>query len=349
MKVSKSFLSVLLTWTFIFSGAIPARAEVVAKDPKAAAIYALDSCKDPSELDCIESFSVLSGDDLIETPMTYSGFSGSRTSTDSYGNTEHHGNSDWKVETKSGPKNYSVYARLEAVNHIWGIYNGKKSRAGAIRIFVQGNEQDFETKVRIRVRTSWLKPLNVALYADQANFVETKIAGGRLWTFDGVRAKNSSYRDDWIKKSAANANADHDGSSLTFLVDHAATSATSYYSTKCASKGYTAEASNATAAGQPSWNPKTKSLEFSIFAPHADTKGNLNKGFFQLWVNKAYIQCAWPSSGLAKANDFSVSVYNEDGSRQVATTVVSYKRGQLKVAAYNFHYSSPTIRLKAKK
>ncbi len=68
-----------------------------------------------------------------------------------------------------------------------------------------------------------------------------------------------------------------------------------------------------------------------------------------MWVNKDYIKCRWPQSGLDKAASFKVGVYNEDGSKQIATTLVATKRDMLTVSAFNFHYSAPTIKLRAAK
>lgn len=97
------------------------------------------------------------------------------------------------------------------------------------------------------------------------------------------------------------------------------------------------------------WNEQARSLEFSIEAAHRTKDGKLNRGFYRMWVNKDYVKCMWPTSGLDKAKSFAIGVYNEDGKKQVATTLVATKGELFTVAAYNFHYSAPTIRVSGSK
>jgi hypothetical protein len=342
--------SVLLTGGIVApANALVLGATSFEKDPKRAAIYNLGACQTDTELDCIASFGVLDNQTGQEVfvPGNQISYDATLSSKNQNGNMVLGSESIWQVGTSSERLTYSLSAFLESPKHIWS--SKPESRAGAFRVFVAGNEDDFITKVKMQIRTSWLRPLNLAMYASDADWSQEKIAGGNLWTFSGVRAKNSSYLGDWPKKLKENAPADVDGTTLVFLVDHAGKPGESYYDPSCSDKGFTAEASNATSAGQPYWNSQTRSLEFSIFAPHTDTKGNLNRGFFKLWVSAEYMKCKWPESGLDKAPSFTVSVVNSDGTKQNATKVVSFRKGQLFVAAYNFHYSAPTIRVKAGK
>jgi hypothetical protein len=350
----KSFLAVVTAFLVCIGFAVPVSASPIftasfSKDSSKQAIYWLGACQSPKELDCIESFGVLdsaTGRDVFSAGSETS-FDSLARGKDDRGNEIFGSESTWNVNSASGSLQYSVSAYLESPRHIWD--SATKSRAGALRVFINGNEEDFSTRVQLKIRTSWLKPLNMAIYASEADWSTKKIPGGSLWTFSGVRTKTAGYYSDWNSKLAAGAAADYDGSALYFLVDHAGKPGESYYNPTCSDKGFTAEASNATAAGQPFWNSSTRSLEFNIYAPHTDTQGNLNRGFFKLWVNRAYMKCKWPESNLHRSPSFRVSVYNENGTKQKATTVIAVIRGQLRVNAYNFHYSKPTIRIQASK
>lgn len=319
------------------------------KDRTKAAIYLLGACQSPTEMDCIAGVGILENSGFGDrvTGGSQVSYQANKQELDFNGNAVLGSESIWEIATTSGTMQYSLRAQLESPKHVWDKAN--MSRAGALRVFVNGNEDDLSTQLRIQVRTSWLKPLNLAMYAASANWSKESIRGGNLWTFSGSRIKASYYFDNWAEKLAVSAPADGDGTNFTFLIDHAGINGESYYDTTCSDKGFTAEASNGTAAGQPSWNPSTKSLEFMVFAPHTDTQGNLNKGFFKLWVTREYMDCKWPDSGLADSPSFTVSVYNEDGSKQLATTLVAFKKGQFYVEATNFHYSAPTISLKPSK
>jgi hypothetical protein len=185
-----------------------------------------------------------------------------------------------------------------------------------------------------------------------AAFDQKRIPGGTLWTFSGKRSKIFHWQDwsTYDRLVNTRARADAQSSYFRFIVDHAGKSAgESFYDPRCAEFGFTAQTSNAGGGGAPYWNERTKSLDFGISSPSFDPEGNAVRGYFRMWVDLDFVRCQWPESGLWRANFFKVGVYNEDGSKQTATTVVSAKRGQLYVAAYNFTYSSPTIRLSASK
>jgi hypothetical protein len=351
-KVNKFLVATAALVALIAGPAGPANAVSISsnsfsKSPTQEAVYFLGACNSNTELDCIASFGVLEQIDGQEvfTPGVQTSYDASERSEDTNGNQVLGSNSVWQVNSAQGVINYSLMATLESPRHFWS--RSLNGRAGAFRVFVDGD--NLTAKVQLQIRTSWLKPLNLAMYASDADWSQRKIAGGNLWTFSGVSTKTSTYFGDWSKKLKEKAPADADGIALVFLIDHAGKPGESYYDPACSDKGFTAEASNASAAGQPSWNPQTRSLEFNISAPHTDTKGNLNKGFFKLWVSSSYMKCKWPESGLEKAPSFTVNVYNEDGTKQTATKVVSFRKGQLFVAAYNFHYSAPTVRIKAAK
>ena len=192
--------------------------------------------------------------------------------------------------------------------------------------------------------------MNVPLYAAEASFSQTTIPGGNLWTFTGKGVSVSGYSSNWSEKLASNSKADYDATSFYFIIDHAGlTDELSAYPKTCSEFGYTAEASNATSAGMPSWNSKTNSLDFAIWAPHTTTTGQQNVGFFQFWATDKYLNCKFPRNNISSANQVKIQVFDENGELQTATYVAKHENGKLYVAAYGFHYSSPTVKLTADK
>jgi hypothetical protein len=195
-----------------------------------------------------------------------------------------------------------------------------------------------------------MKPQDIQIHAEDGSMTTTKIEGGNLWSFVGKQQKTHGYGvGSWYKKLETHANADWEGYRLEFLLHHTGESdLMSYFPIRCAEKGYTIESHNAPGAGMPAWDEKTKSLQFNIQSAHADMQGVPVIGYFKLWVSEAYIDCMWPQNTLTNAAEIQVLVANEDGTYQVASTVVGRANGQIRVEATGFHYSSPTVMLRAK-
>jgi hypothetical protein len=64
---------------------------------------------------------------------------------------------------------------------------------------------------------------------------------------------------------------------------------------------------------------------------------------------ESYLDCKWPKNSLSAAATLQVFVQNEDGSYQTATTVVGRFKDMIRIEAYGFHYSAPTIKVVAAK
>jgi hypothetical protein len=195
-----------------------------------------------------------------------------------------------------------------------------------------------------------MNPQDIQLHAVDAALEDEKIPGGRLWTFIGKQQKIHSYAWESLKeKIESHANADFEHHRISFLLHHLGkTSLTSYFDVTCGDRGYTVESHNAPGAGMPFWNEGTKSLEFNIQSAHADKEGRPVVGYFRLWMPESYLDCKWPSNTLTRAAEIQVLIANEDGSFQVASTIVGKKDGMIRVEATGFHYSSPTVILRAK-
>lgn len=104
-------------------------------------------------------------------------------------------------------------------------------------------------------------------------------------------------------------------------------------------------ATNATAY---SWNPPTLNdgfLDYRVAGLHYMPDGSLTKGTYDLVLSSKVARCLYGFSSAPVSA--SISVIAADGSQvQLSLTTVSEKDGWLKLAAYGFTFSSPTIRVK---
>ena len=91
----------------------------------------------------------------------------------------------------------------------------------------------------------------------------------------------------------------------------------------------------------PQWNPSNASLNFRVASPHLDSQGSTIKGYYKMIINEQTAKCYWGqnfSQGTA-----SISVVNQDGSPNIATTNLGKKYGWVNFEAVGFTFSSPTI------
>jgi hypothetical protein len=256
------------------------------------------------------------------------------------------GRSTWEINNGSNNQKIDVIAEIDTPAHIlFGTNTG-----AALRVFVD-NAANVSVKVRIVVRTSWLKPQNVQLVAENADFVQKKVTVGNEWTFEGSKTQIFNYTNwEEARKSDYMAKADVEMTSLRFFIHHVGVNdQSSFFPTACADKGYTVQSWNSEAAGTPYWDKPTNSLNFGIVAPHLKTNGEQNTGFFVLWAQEDFIKCRWPENTLIGAARITVEVLNPDGTQQVAVTSVKQANKTLYFSASGFHYSSPTIRVAAQK
>jgi len=349
----RQLLAVTLASLFCFSAAVPVSATsfIAPKTASPVIDWTIPSkntfphCKAATQLDCVESVSVFDSAGNLQ-PASWKEDTYQPSFTDQLGNINNLGQSSWAATVDGRQVNLGIAANAESPTHAcckWG--NGIIKRFGAVRTFVNV-ENPLTTKVKFSIRTSWVKPLNVPLYAADASFSQVAIPGGNLWTFVGKGVAVSGYNGDWTSKLESNARADYDSTVFYFTIDHAGlTDELSPFPKTCSEVGYTSQASNATSAGMPSWNTASNSLDFAIWAPHTNTKGEKNLGFFQFWANDKYLNCKFPGNTISTSNQVKIQVFDANGELQTATYVSKYEKGRLYVAAYGFHYSSPTVRL----
>ena len=103
---------------------------------------------------------------------------------------------------------------------------------------------------------------------------------------------------------------------------------------------------NATAyvSGPPTFNEESKSLDYSVAAPHFAKDGTLFKGHYSIQLNANTARCMF---GLQGTNlKATLSVLNDKGENTVITSVAKEDKGWFNFSVAGFTFSSPTIRLK---
>lgn len=308
----------------------------------------LVSCQSEAELDCVESFGFIDSAGKY-APGTLLQTVEGKTFIDQNGNSVTSAQTIWQGTVDGKTKSMSLEAPLQSPNYIlFKAPDGNIHYGASLRPWVDGPDL-LNTKIRFVVRTSYLKPQNVQLVADEANFSQKVLKEGNAWTFEGKGTQVSAYTTDVQKKSQDwSAQADMDTTTLHFIIHHADADLTKgYWPAPCANAGYSVQAFNSNSAGEPHWNASAQSLEFAVPSPHLMASGKANTGFFKLWTTDSYMNCQWKGNNLANANGITVSIVDEDGGTQTATSQVLHANGRLYVEATGFHYSSPKIKIKA--
>jgi len=315
------------------------------KDLSIPAVYPLGPCATTSDLDCVESIEIISASAGAEKAI-FDRFAPEVVGASQNGNLVVPGVTYWKI----GSRELRLNLMIETPEHVLLIRaDGTKQRGAALRGFIT-IDNPFETRVRTKVRTSWLRPMNIQIKMSDANFSHQKITGGNLWTFEGSATKLADYTGDWMndeQKKSFSAKADIETTEFSFNIHHAGKDAeSSYWPPICAEKGYTVQSHNTNATGDPQWNSKDQSLEFSIYAPHLRADGTKNVGYFQLWTSHEFLNCKFPDNDLTTSPKLIVQILYEDGSVGVATTSVSNSDGKMSFTAAGFHFSAPKVIVK---
>ncbi|MFM2024536.1 MAG: hypothetical protein RLZZ56_549 [Actinomycetota bacterium] len=307
-------------------------------------VFQLDKCQSPEELDCIQGVEVINSD-------------GTSVSATRILNPVIAETSAWDVSSNFFTGRLITTVHLSTPEHVIPVlHDGVTHYGGALSVepFIyspNGAEPLVPEGLLFKysIRTSWLKPQNVQLVADKADFSQTPIPGGNLWVFTGSPVAISTYTGGWDSPEKQNhsARADADVRTFRFGIGHAGVDALhSYFDPTCSEFGYTVQAFNSNEAGNPEWNTQNQSLDLNIYAPHTTTLGELNKGFFKLWTTDQYINCRWPQNTLSDSRQLTAQIRNTDGSFQTSVMQILHENGKIFLNLEEFHYSAPTIRIK---
>jgi hypothetical protein len=97
-------------------------------------------------------------------------------------------------------------------------------------------------------------------------------------------------------------------------------------------------------AGAPDFKKEDGVLDYKVMAPHFTPKNEEFLGTYDLAIKKSLTKCLY---GFTDAPiSASISIFGEDGSKKVATTVVGEKEGWLYLSAKGFTYSAPVVQVK---
>lgn len=350
MRKARKTLVTFLAVLALVTSALPVFAEEQSDffgvgDLNVPARYNLATCKSVDDLDCIEAVGLTlpSGE---YRPGVFSEYRAGTKMLDPYdGNLIFDGRSVWTVDGQE----IVLDAKLESPKNV--IYPGHTGASLKIRpTYAEWRTKKF----KIIVRTSWLRPMNVQVKAEDAKFLQEKISGGNRWTIEGLVMNFSDYNSGgdpatsgeiYRKKMQTQPKADFDEERIEIGIHHAGKNEfDSYWPPTCADQGYSVQSNNTNATGDPVWTGE--SLEFAIQAPHLKSTGELNTGYFRFAASHKFLDCKFPGNLLTKSPKVELQIFDESGEQKVATTVVDNSNGMLIVEAKGFHFSSPTIKVK---
>lgn len=312
---------------------------------------ALQPCINTSELDCIESLLVLYPNGNSSNLQLVNPASGDFL--DEYGQTIENSGSRWTYKDLNGiTRKLVITASLNGENYISPVYKKRYPAMWFTFLDIDPSEIKSGDRFKLVLRTSWLKPQGVGLMGADASFSEEKLGVATRYTFIArpfLSTSLSSAEKYALLNTPAQEATISDGERpvLYFVIDHLSSIVGgSFWDPNCGEFGYSVTSHNAIGAGQP-YMSDNETLKFNIGAPHKLSTGEMNRGFFTTDIPVRYLDCRWPQNILTKSPRVEISIANTDGTTQIATTSVKIEKGILKVRAFGFHYSSPTIVLKA--
>lgn len=94
----------------------------------------------------------------------------------------------------------------------------------------------------------------------------------------------------------------------------------------------------------PVFDKESQSLDYKVASPHFTSTGEVFKGTYDLQLKSDVARCLYGFSNAPISA--KISIISESGQANVATTVVNEKDGWMRMAAYGFTFSSPTVKVK---
>lgn len=307
---------------------------------------AIKTCKSAAEMECLERFDVIYPGGKVAPAQLIKESKGSYT--DSNNQSVDYNLSGWKiVDVDGSSRNITMTAYILPEMHVNPAY---KRYTPTMWIGIGDltlEDTSSGIKFKIAVRSSWLKPQGAGMYGKNAQMLDDQIPGGRRYTFIGSPAVSASISDPAVFANLDTAKSERETPVFYFLIDHwSSIPGGSFYNDACADKGYHFGSSNAIVGGEPYMSDK-ETLKFNIGSAHLLSTGEINTGFFTATYPVKYLDCRWPGNTLTSSPRIEVSILNADGSTQIATTTVQITNGLFKISAYGFHYSQPTVMVRA--
>ena len=109
-------------------------------------------------------------------------------------------------------------------------------------------------------------------------------------------------------------------------------------------KGLVATNATVYSAGPPTFDQNEKTLNYQVSAPHYTSGMQKFLGTYDLVMRSDTARCIYNLQSVPI--NATISLLDEDGETTVATTIMSERDGWLRLAAYGFGFSAPTIKIK---
>ena len=148
----------------------------------------------------------------------------------------------------------------------------------------------------------------------------------------------------WLPYINDKSTADISKWTLRSLTDGELAGASSCFSNKAQLNGLVMTNATQYTAGPPKFDRASGSLDYQVAAPHYTSGGSVFLGTYDLVMRSDVARCIY---GFSKAPlNASISVIDNDGVSTTATKLVSERDGWIRIAAYGFGFSSPTVKVK---
>jgi hypothetical protein len=96
----------------------------------------------------------------------------------------------------------------------------------------------------------------------------------------------------------------------------------------------------------PTFDATSKTLSYRIASTHLDASGRVNKGSFNLVLNKEVARCLW-GFDAGKLAEAKIQVTYSDGKPIIGTSTMNVRGDWVYIHIENFTFSSPTFNIKA--
>ena len=369
-----AFALFFLQLPVISSAAEPVREKVDANIPMVAT---LNLCKSTTQLDCIESVVIISGDGKRLPARQTS--PASEFEEDENKQRVESGESTWEYTTSSGVTNlFLLSATLatptyvaagsidevgvvspsesttvaesetatEKVNIDTRFFDPKLSIAG---IFSKG-DQSFPSKklldaelLEVVVRTSWLQIEETFLPGKKSAINIDSIAGGKKITLTGSEVIQVTRQSCSKCLTGVVTFSTIEKEEFEFLILHPKKDQES-----CQEKGFKVTSTNASSFSLSDQN-RSNSIQFNISGYGFRIDGSVNPGFAIIRMPLSWISCRFPTSDLPIADTFNVKVNSTDGSTkpQNASAKAILAGTLLEVTVENFTFAQTEIVIEA--
>lgn len=342
-------------------------------------VYGLDKCSSTTQLDCIESTTIITSGDKRLAANQIVAATGSEL--DFKNQVVESGVSIWQYTTAAGAVNsfalsaelttptYVVDGSLEKVELVDDDENAtEETDTGEAKT---GKETEVDTRffepklaisalfagertptgkalltgesLEIVVRTSWLAPEEVFLPGRKASISRQSIAGGNKITMAGSEVLIYD-RVRVVSQSTGRTSFQVIAKSdFDFTILHSKSGSKS-----CASEGYKFTTSNAPGLSLSEEN-EANSLKFVASGYPYLPDGSLINGYALIRIPISWITCKFPNSELGLADKFDVTVTTTDASKIVQNprTNATLSNGILEVLIENFHFAQTEILISA--